>query len=156
VVAAGTPITRSEAFALHRRRVESHAELFGEDVLRRLELGRELRAWELVEAWERVRAWRREVELAFERFDLLASPTTAIVAPPAESAEMIETTRQLTRLTLPWSLAGNPALSVPCGFSEGLPVGLQLAAARWGERTLFEAGETYQARTDWHLRRPPE
>ena len=34
VVAAGTPITRSEAFALHRRRVESHAELFGEDVLR--------------------------------------------------------------------------------------------------------------------------
>ena len=68
---------------------------------------------------------------------------------------MIETTRRLVRLTYGWSLAGLPALSVPCGFSgAGLPVGLQLAAAPLGEATVLRAGAAYQHVTDWHLREP--
>jgi aspartyl-tRNA(Asn)/glutamyl-tRNA(Gln) amidotransferase subunit A len=68
---------------------------------------------------------------------------------------MIETTQRLVRLTYAWSLAGLPALSVPCGLSNsGMPVGLQLAADRFQEATLCRAGAAYQRETDWHLREP--
>jgi Asp-tRNA(Asn)/Glu-tRNA(Gln) amidotransferase A subunit family amidase len=68
---------------------------------------------------------------------------------------MIETTLRLARLTYPWSVAGLPAISVPCGFSdEGLPIGLQLAARRFNEKDLVHAGIAYQSLTDWHEREP--
>jgi Asp-tRNA(Asn)/Glu-tRNA(Gln) amidotransferase A subunit family amidase len=68
---------------------------------------------------------------------------------------MIESTRRLVRLTYAWSLAGVPALALPCGISDsGLPVGLQLAAAPYREATLLRVGAAYQHETDWHLRRP--
>ena len=68
---------------------------------------------------------------------------------------MIETTQRLVRLTYGWSLAGVPALSIPCGFSDsGMPVGLQLAAAPFREVTLLRAGAAFQRETDWHLREP--
>jgi aspartyl-tRNA(Asn)/glutamyl-tRNA(Gln) amidotransferase subunit A len=68
---------------------------------------------------------------------------------------MIETTLKLARLTYPWSVAGLPAISVPCGFSDGgLPVGLQLAAPLFREKDLIHAGTAYQRLTDWHEREP--
>src|SRR5439155_21217710 len=90
----------------------------------------------------------------FELIDLILSPVSCITAPLAADCETIETTRRLTRLTYGWSLAGMPALAVPCGFAGGLPVGLQLAAAPLREATLLRAGSAYQRETDWHLRRP--
>ena len=92
---------------------------------------------------------------AFRQVDLILTPTTVTTAPPIGS-EMIETTQKLMRLTYGWSLAGVPALSVPCGFShEGLPVGLQFAAPRLQEAKLVQTGAAYQGLTDWHVREPP-
>ena len=54
------------------------------------------------------------------------------------------------------NLAGLPGLSTPCGFSAGLPVGLQLLGPALGEAALLSAADAYQRNTDWHLRRPPE
>src|SRR5262249_5713908 len=94
------------------------------------------------------------VEGTFENVDLVLSPVTGTTAPPA-GLEMIETTERLVRLTYGWSLAGVPAIAVPCGLSdEGLPVRLQLAAPRFGEQTLIRAGAAYQRETDWHLSEP--
>jgi Asp-tRNA(Asn)/Glu-tRNA(Gln) amidotransferase A subunit family amidase len=60
------------------------------------------------------------------------------------------------RLTAPQSMGTVPALSVPCGFTgEGLPIGLQLMAARHREGRLFTVGAELQRRTDWHRRHPP-
>jgi aspartyl-tRNA(Asn)/glutamyl-tRNA(Gln) amidotransferase subunit A len=56
--------------------------------------------------------------------------------------------------TLPINLAGVPGLVVPCGFSEGLPVGLQLIGRPFDEASLLRAGDAYQRVTDWHTRRP--
>jgi aspartyl-tRNA(Asn)/glutamyl-tRNA(Gln) amidotransferase subunit A len=53
------------------------------------------------------------------------------------------------------NLAGLPALVIPCGFSDGLPVGLQVVGAPFSENTLLAIGCDFQARTDWHKRRPP-
>jgi aspartyl-tRNA(Asn)/glutamyl-tRNA(Gln) amidotransferase subunit A len=68
---------------------------------------------------------------------------------------MIETTARLTRFTYPWSLAGLPATSVPCGFDgAGMPIGMQLVAAPWRDDLLLAAGVAFQRETNWHSRRP--
>jgi Asp-tRNA(Asn)/Glu-tRNA(Gln) amidotransferase A subunit family amidase len=54
----------------------------------------------------------------------------------------------------PWSLAGVPAASVPCGFVAGLPVALSLVGRRYAEQTVLRAAHAYQQATDWHDRRP--
>jgi len=57
--------------------------------------------------------------------------------------------------TIPASLAGIPAMSIPCGFSKsGLPIGLQLAAKAFDEGTIFKAASAYEAQTDWNKRKP--
>jgi aspartyl-tRNA(Asn)/glutamyl-tRNA(Gln) amidotransferase subunit A len=53
------------------------------------------------------------------------------------------------------NLAGLPALVLPCGFAENLPVALQLVGVPFSENTLLAIGKEFQARTDWHRRRPP-
>jgi len=52
------------------------------------------------------------------------------------------------------SLAGLPAISIPCGFSKGLPVGLQLIGPRFGEGKIFNVGHKYQEATDHHKKKP--
>jgi Asp-tRNA(Asn)/Glu-tRNA(Gln) amidotransferase A subunit family amidase len=54
----------------------------------------------------------------------------------------------------PWTIAGLPVLSVPCGFTEGLPVGLALVGRRLQDAKVLRAGRTFQQATDWHERRP--
>ena len=58
--------------------------------------------------------------------------------------------------TVTANLAGLPALSLPCGFSGSLPVGLQLIGRPLDEATVLRAGDAYQRHTDFHERVPPE
>jgi len=153
-VESATGMIRAEAFAIHHDRLTERAEGFGEDVRRRLQLGQSITGADYAEHRQHAREWCRTVARAFEQVDLILSPSTGTTAPPA-GVEMIETTQRLVKLTYGWSLAGLPALSIPCGFShDGLPVGLQLAAARFQETALIRAGAAYQRTTDWHLREP--
>jgi aspartyl-tRNA(Asn)/glutamyl-tRNA(Gln) amidotransferase subunit A len=58
-------------------------------------------------------------------------------------------------VTMPFSLAGIPALVVPCGFgANDLPISLQIAAKPFAEATVLRIGDAYQQATDWHLRAP--
>ena len=97
----------------------------------------------------------------FQDVDLLAGPMEPIVAPliDAEGLQIngleVDPIGALTQYTRPFNLTGYPALTVPCGFSDGLPVGLQLAARPFEEATALNAGHAYQQATDWHTRRPP-
>jgi aspartyl-tRNA(Asn)/glutamyl-tRNA(Gln) amidotransferase subunit A len=61
----------------------------------------------------------------------------------------------LTALIAAGNLAGLPALSLPCGFANGMPMGLQLVGSPFSENMLLAIGRTFQERTDWHKRRPP-
>ncbi len=87
----------------------------------------------------------REHADAFERFDVIATPTSPTVAFPlgdrtADPLAMYA----CDLLTIPSCLAGLPGLNVPCGFSEGLPVGLQLIGPQLSENTLFRAGHALE------------
>jgi aspartyl-tRNA(Asn)/glutamyl-tRNA(Gln) amidotransferase subunit A len=87
----------------------------------------------------------REHAEAFERFDVLATPTSPTVAfPLGEKAADPLAMYACDLLTIPSCLAGLPGLNVPCGLSEGLPVGLQLIGPQFAENTLFRAGNALE------------
>jgi aspartyl-tRNA(Asn)/glutamyl-tRNA(Gln) amidotransferase subunit A len=103
-----------------------------------------------------------EVRAAFEGIDVLATPTLPLCAwdvadSHVQIAEQPEhVLHACWRYTYPWNLTGLPALSVPCGFGDGLPVGLQLVGRPFDEATILRAGHGYQEATRWHEMRPPE
>jgi aspartyl-tRNA(Asn)/glutamyl-tRNA(Gln) amidotransferase subunit A len=148
-------LIRAEALSVHLERLDSAPERFGEDVRRRLELGREVDGVEVARAIGAMREWRVAMLDRFDAADLILTPTTNCSAPPIADSETIATTARLTRFTYAWSLAGLPAASVPCGLDrQGLPVGLQLAAAPWQDHLVLRAAAAYQDTTNWHRRRP--
>jgi aspartyl-tRNA(Asn)/glutamyl-tRNA(Gln) amidotransferase subunit A len=94
----------------------------------------------------------REHAAAFERFDVLATPTSPTVAfPVGEKAADPLAMYACDLLTIPSCLAGLPGLSVPCGLSEGLPVGLQLIGSQFAENTLFAVGHALERALDLDL-----
>lgn len=98
---------------------------------------------------------RRDFDRAFEAFDLLLTPTAPSTAfKIGEKADPLEM-KLADVCTIPINMAGLPALSQPCGFVNGLPVGLQLIAKPFDEITLFRAASAYEAATEWHKQRPP-
>ncbi|MBI2203265.1 MAG: amidase [Candidatus Rokubacteria bacterium] len=108
---------------------------------------------------------RTEVLRAFDRFDVLLSPTapstaasiTAMRAPIESGEEAARRFFTRRSFTTPASLAGLPAISVPCGFSvAGLPIGLHLMGRVFDESTLFRVAHAYERATPWHQRRPAE
>jgi aspartyl-tRNA(Asn)/glutamyl-tRNA(Gln) amidotransferase subunit A len=111
---------------------------------------------------QRARRWFDDGILRlFERFDLLVAPAMPVTAPPIgeDTVELLGQTipyrLALIPFNSPWSLAGLPALSLPCGFVDGLPIGLALVGRRFEEATLLRGAHAFQQATDWHDRRPP-
>jgi aspartyl-tRNA(Asn)/glutamyl-tRNA(Gln) amidotransferase subunit A len=81
---------------------------------------------------------KREHEALFERFDVLVSPTCATTAFPIGARAADPLAMYLTDvLTIPSNMAGMPGLSIPCGLSDGLPVGLQLIGPQFSENSLY-------------------
>ncbi len=94
---------------------------------------------------------------AFQDVQLILAPTAPGVAfsRGALTSDPVAMYQQDV-FTTPASLAGLPAMSLPCGFDSGLPLGLQLIGPHFGERILLETGALYQQLTDWHRQHPPD
>jgi aspartyl-tRNA(Asn)/glutamyl-tRNA(Gln) amidotransferase subunit A len=133
---------------------------FGAEVRRRIMLGTYALSAGYYDAYykraQQVRTLiRHDFQQAFEQVDVLAAATTPTVAFRIGEKTDDPLAMYLSDvLTLPASLAGVPGLSLPCGFSDGLPVGLQLIGKPFDEGTVLRVGDAYQAATDWHTRRP--
>ena len=123
---------------------------FGDEPKRRIMLGTYALSAGYYEAYygqaQKVRTViAREFAEAFERFDVLVSPTSPTVAfKIGEKAESPLAMYLTDVLTIPPNMAGLPGLSIPCGLSEGLPVGLQLIGAQFSENTLFRTGHALE------------
>ena len=92
---------------------------------------------------------------AFEDVDLLASPTSPTVAFPLGDRTADPYAMYLADVcTIPASLAGLPAISIPCGLSDGLPVGLQLAGPAFSENRLFDAAHALEQALAFDTRPP--
>ncbi len=92
---------------------------------------------------------------AFADVDLILAPTTPDVAfARGELADDPVAMYQQDIFTIPASLAGLPALSLPCGRHEGLPLGMQLIGPHFGDATVLRTAAAYQQATDWHQQHP--
>ena len=138
----------------------SRSEGFGAEVKRRILTGTYALSVGYFDAYyvkaQRIRRLIQQDFLrAFESVDLLLAPVTPGTA-FARGAFADDPVAMYSQdlFTIPVSLAGLPALSVPCGFHNGLPVGAQLIAAHFDERRLLQTGAAYQLATDWHTRHP--
>ena len=98
---------------------------------------------------------KQDFDKAFKKYDILISPTT-----PTTAFKIGEKTDDPLAMylndiaTIPVNLAGLPAISIPCGLSKGLPIGLQIIGKAFDEETIFKAAYTFEQNTDWHKKRP--
>ncbi len=135
---------------------------FGREVKRRIMLGTYALSAGYYEAYylksQKVRSLiRQDFDRAFERFDVLAMPTSPEVAfRHGERASDPLRMYMADALTIPVNLAGLPGISLPCGFSRGLPVGLQLVGRPFEEETLLRVAHAYEVATpEWRQAVPP-
>lgn len=133
---------------------------FGAEVKRRIMLGTYALSAGYYDAYylkaQKVRTLiRQDFERAFERVDVVAAPTSPTVAFPIGARAEDPLQMYLSDvLTLSLNLAGLCGISVPCGLSEGLPVGLQVIGRPFDEETILRVAYAYEQATPWHTYRP--
>jgi aspartyl-tRNA(Asn)/glutamyl-tRNA(Gln) amidotransferase subunit A len=154
-LAVGRTILISEYYAIHQETLLRSPELYERPARERLMVGAFARASDYVDALR----LRRRLALMFNhdimsRYDLVL--TSAAVRPAWRFDEMPDEPMHMLGLTTyAFNVTGNPAMSVPCGFStSGLPLSLQLVGRMFDEATVLRAGAAYEDATRWMDRRP--
>jgi len=148
-------VVMPEATLVHadwlRERPEDYAALTREQ----LDQGQRITAVDYLRAREFCQQLRADLIEALHQVDVLIGPTVAWEA-PAEDPPVGEGEGAVeARRTAPYNLTGLPAISVPCGFGpQGLPLGLQIAAAPLAEQLLLRVVHTYEQRAGWFRQRP--
>ena len=138
----------------------ARAEGFGPEVKRRIMIGTYALSSGYYDAYylkaQKVRTLiKRDFDSAFEKCDAIVSATSPTVAFPIGAKTQDPLAMYLCDvLTIPADLAGVPAISVPCGFSDGLPVGLQVIGPSWREDVVLRVAAAYESLNDWWSRVP--
>jgi aspartyl-tRNA(Asn)/glutamyl-tRNA(Gln) amidotransferase subunit A len=140
----------------------SRQEGFGNEVKRRIMLGSFVLSSQGYDAYylkaQKVRRLiAQDFAKAFEKVDLILGPST-----PGTASLIGENSNDPTKaylediFTLPINLAGLPALSLPCGFHNGLPIGLQIIGKAFDEAKILQCAHQFQLATDWHQKTPTQ
>jgi len=138
----------------------SRGEGFGEEVKRRIMIGTYALSAGYYDAYylkaqQLRRLIKQDFQNAFEQVDLILGPTTPETAFAIGSKTDDPVSMYLQDIyTISLNLAGLPGMSLPVGFNEGLPVGMQLIGNYFDEARLLNAAHAYQQVSDWHLRVP--
>jgi aspartyl-tRNA(Asn)/glutamyl-tRNA(Gln) amidotransferase subunit A len=159
-VSTDRTLSSAESWAFHEGFVARSAELYQPATLARIKSGEKISDADVRRARQELDANRQAIGKIFEEVDVLLTPTVPI--PPPRIADLQKSPENLRpaelmmlRNTRPFNVWGIPAISVPCGFTkDGMPIGLQLAAAAWKEDMVLRAGHAYERATGWHNRTP--
>ncbi|KRL00284.1 Asp-tRNA(Asn)/Glu-tRNA(Gln) amidotransferase subunit GatA [Liquorilactobacillus capillatus] len=140
--------------------VKSRSEGFGDEVKRRIMLGTFSLSAGTYDAFFKKAAQVRtlicqDFAQVFAKYDLILGPTTPTTAfGIGEDIKDPVTMYMNDILTIPVNLAGLPGMSLPAGYSKGLPIGLQLIANQFDEKTMYRAGYAFEQETDFHKQVP--
>jgi Asp-tRNA(Asn)/Glu-tRNA(Gln) amidotransferase A subunit family amidase len=153
-------LASAEAYAYHESFVARSPELYQPATLARIQSGANISASNALRAGRDLQASRHAIRKLFDEVDVLLTPTVPI--PPPVIADLREHPDNLRpqelimlRNTRPFNVWGIPTISIPCGFTkDGLPIGLQLAAAPWREDVVLHAAHAYEQATEWHKKMP--
>ena len=153
-VDAKTVISMSELWAIHAPVMRERAGDFGALFRSRVAPGALIRGEDYLQAQRRRTELAARLLASFARFDLLLTAGWMTKAEPADP-DGPDFFRKRNLVTMPFSLAGVPAISVPCGFSDdGLPLALQLAGRPFDEAGVLAAAHAYETASPWAARRP--
>ncbi|MFI2857984.1 Asp-tRNA(Asn)/Glu-tRNA(Gln) amidotransferase subunit GatA [Paenibacillus sp. JSM ZJ436] len=139
---------------------ESRSQGFGDEVKRRIMLGTYALSSGYYDAYylkaQKVRTLiKQDFDQVFEKYDVIIGPTAPTTAFKLGAQVDDPLTMYLNDiLTIPVSLAGVPAISVPCGFAGGMPVGMQIIGKAFDEQTVLRTAHAFEQHTDHHKRRP--
>jgi aspartyl-tRNA(Asn)/glutamyl-tRNA(Gln) amidotransferase subunit A len=151
---------RVDAPTLGETYLRTRGEGFGPEVKRRIMLGTYALSSGYYDAYyvkaQKVRTLiKRDFDRAFEEVDAIVAPTTPTVAFGIGSRTDDPYQMYLADVfTIPANMAGIPGISIPCGLSDGLPVGLQVLGKAFDEKTVIAVAHAYEQATDWHTREP--
>ena len=159
---ASAAIICAESYAYHEGWLKSRGSEYGPDVRERLLVGAFVTGADYLKGQRVRRLIRDEVDRVLGGLDVLIAPTLPIAAVPLGAREADidghahPVRPSLVRYTRPFNVSGQPAASVPCGFTpDGLPIGMQVIGRSFDEATVLRVADAYQRVTDWHTRRPP-
>jgi aspartyl-tRNA(Asn)/glutamyl-tRNA(Gln) amidotransferase subunit A len=147
-----TPIVRAEGAWIHRAALAAGGEGFSELVSGPLKAGSAISAGQYFDAMQARRTFSDDLDRHLGGIDAMILPTTAVLPPPRGQQDVdVEGGRLSVReavlgQTLPFSFAGVPTLSLPCGFQDGLPLGLQVVAQRDADASLLALGRWLEQR----------
>ncbi len=155
------PILNGEANVWHESYLQKQAEDYGPTVRKFLERGKGGLATDYVKSQRAKAQFRRYMLDACAHVDVLLTPGE-LIPPPLHEARSalingkeVSLTAALISATCPFNLTGQPALTVPCGFTAtGLPLALQIVGKPFDEVTVLQVGHAYEAHTSWWTRRP--
>jgi len=139
---------------------KTRAEGFGDEVKRRIMLGTYALSSGYYDSYSKKAQQVRtliqdDFEKVFENYDVIIGPTTP--TPAFKVGEKVSDPMTMYAndiLTIPINLAGFPAISIPCGFHEGLPLGLQIIGKHFDESTIYRVAHAYEQATDFTKQRP--
>ena len=149
------------AYTSYGHLLPEHKDDFTDYGLRSLEHGASLSAADLSRALLRVDVLRRQMELFFDDYDLLLTPTMAVTAFPIEDrpsvigGKEVEPFWGFLPFTFPINMTGQTASSIPCGFSaDGLPIGLHIIGPHGAEALVLQASAAFEEARPWIQKRP--
>jgi aspartyl-tRNA(Asn)/glutamyl-tRNA(Gln) amidotransferase subunit A len=148
----------AESYAYHAEDVARHPELYQAETVQRIRAGEKVTAAEYIQKRRELEVARRNIRDVFAEVDLLVTPTTPLAAPTvaelrADAEALRPAELKLLRNTRPFNVWGLPAISVPCGFTQGgLPIGLQIAGPHRREDLVLRLAYAYEQATAWHKR----
>lgn len=140
----------SEASAIHHSDMLTRPDDFGHDIRMLFELGELPSAVDYLQAQQVRRQLKQDFQKAFAEVDILMMPTLPVLPNDIGddwadlNGKKVDLIDNIIRFTGPGNLTGLPALSVPCGFSQGLPVGLQFMGPAFGEAAILNAGYAFE------------
>jgi aspartyl-tRNA(Asn)/glutamyl-tRNA(Gln) amidotransferase subunit A len=154
-------LAAAETYAAWGDRLETAEDRLDPTLVALLRFGRTITAAQYLRAVQRRHEFWTEVQRFLARFDLLITPTVAVPPFPVGMPAVKEIGGQRVSplgwipFTYPFNLTGQPAASVPAGFTAaGLPVGLQIVGRRHADRTVLAASAAFEAAAPWAERRP--
>ncbi|HEY3908320.1 MAG TPA: amidase [Stellaceae bacterium] len=146
-------IMLAEAYALHEKDFQERPQDFGHHMFARIGLGAFLSAADYVEAVRQRRELCLEFARALDGVDVAVAANATGPAPRIDSLPVFGTFERAS-YTGPFNLTGSPALSVPIGFEDGLPLAFQIVGKPFEEAGVMRTGYAFEQATDFHRQRP--
>lgn len=151
--ACGTIIMFAEAYALHESNLRTRFTDYGEVFRDRMALAALITSADYIHAMHRRRELIDEFEKVMANFDIILTATVRSEAPKIEAVGKFSIFER-PLVTMPFNVTGSPAMSVCCGYTDGLPLAMQIIGKRFEDATVLRLANAYEKSTPWRKKRP--